>query len=165
MSVFTLLTACSTVKHQSAPKLEPQARWGNVVLANLAETPNAGKRVNAILASHLHSRGIQSQATCERDAGLGDDTSCKTMQDVIQWARSQGVRYVIDGSVDEWRYRFGVDGEPAAAISLRIYDVRQGKAIWSGSGAKTGWGYQTLGGVTNKLVGDVLGRVRVKHKK
>ncbi|MFX6409724.1 hypothetical protein ABTG43_19290, partial [Acinetobacter baumannii] len=44
----------------------------------------------------------------------------------IEWAKAQGARYAVTGTVDEWRYKVGVDGEPAVGIALQIVEVDSG---------------------------------------
>ncbi|MDU7588518.1 MAG: penicillin-binding protein activator LpoB, partial [Acidovorax sp.] len=74
----------------------------------------------------------------------------------LAWAREQGVRYALAGTVDEWRYKVGVDGEPAAGITLQIIDVQSGDILWSGAGGKSGWSREALSAVAQKLIRELL---------
>ena len=68
----------------------------------------------------------------------------------------QQVRYALTGAVDEWRYKVGVDGEPAAGVTLRIIDVASGDTLWTGAGGKSGWSREALSAVAQKLIRDLL---------
>ena len=69
------------------------------------------------------------------------------------WPRAQ---YALTGAVDEWRYKVGVDGEPAAGVTLRIVDVATGNTLWSGAGGKSGWSREALSAVAQKLIRQLL---------
>jgi hypothetical protein len=66
------------------------------------------------------------------------------------------VRYALTGTVEEWRYKVGVDGEPAAGVTLQIIDVATGEMLWSGSGGKSGWSREALSAVAHKLIRSLL---------
>jgi hypothetical protein len=74
----------------------------------------------------------------------------------LAWARQQGARYALAGSVDEWRYKVGVDGEPAAGVALQIIDVASGETLWSGAGGKSGWSREALSAVAQQLIRNLL---------
>ena len=50
----------------------------------------------------------------------------------------------------------GVDGEPAAGVTLQIIDVASGDILWSGTGGKSGWSREALSAVAQKLIRDLL---------
>jgi hypothetical protein len=74
----------------------------------------------------------------------------------MAWARQQGARYALTGAVEEWRYKVGVDGEPAAGVTLQIIDVQTGEALWSAAGGKSGWSREALSAVAQQLIRDLL---------
>ena len=55
----------------------------------------------------------------------------------LEWARAEKARYALTGAVQEWRYKVGVDGEPAVGISLQLLDVNSGEVVWSATGSDT----------------------------
>ena len=77
-------------------------------------------------------------------------------QEALDWARERQARYALTGTVDEWRYKVGVDGEPAAGVTLQIIDVASGETLWSGAGGKSGWSREALSAVAQKLIRDLL---------
>jgi TolB-like protein len=153
-----LLGACSSLDRGHAPALEPQAAWTVLPFANHTETPMAGSRAQAIAQSLLLARAGKVQpapANTEQEA-LFDAADASRRQQALEWARSQKVRYALTGTVEEWRYKVGVDGEPAAGVTLQIIDVATGEILWSGSGGKSGWSREALSAVAHKLIRDLI---------
>ena len=78
-------------------------------------------------------------------------------EEAQQWAIEQGARFALTGSVEEWRYKVGIDGEPAVGVTLKVIDLTNGRVVWSASGAKSGWSRQALSAVAQALLADLLG--------
>ena len=157
---LTLLAACSTLDRSAAPTLDANAQWVVLPFANNTETPLAGSRAEAIAEGLLRSQGIaklrRAPAALQQDALF--EPGDRKQQDAAQaWAREQGARYALGGSVDEWRYKVGVDGEPAVGIALSIIDVASGETLWSGVGGKSGWSREALSAVAQQLMRSLLG--------
>jgi hypothetical protein len=74
----------------------------------------------------------------------------------MDWAKEQGARYAVTGTVDEWRYKVGVDGEPAVGVALQIVEIDGGKVVWSGVGGQSGWSRESLSGVAQELIKSLL---------
>jgi hypothetical protein len=62
----------------------------------------------------------------------------------------------VQGAVDEWRYKVGVDGEPAVGVALQVVDLQSGAVVWSAVGAKSGWSREALAAVAQKLIGELI---------
>ena len=155
-----LLGGCaSTSSTAGTEALDPQARWALLPVVNNTETPQAGLSAESIVEHHLMARGLarlqRYPATLTRDS-LFEPTERKLTEDGLKWAREQGMRYAVSGSVEEWRYKVGLDGEPVAAITLRVIDVSSGRVVWSASGARSGWSRDGLSAVAHRLVGQLL---------
>lgn len=119
----------------------------------------AGNRAESVAEALLHARGVgkvkRYTSTAQQEA-LFDAGDTKRQEQALAWAREQGVRYALAGTVDEWRYKVGVDGEPAAGITLQIIDVQSGDILWSGAGGKSGWSREALSAVAQKLIRELL---------
>ena len=159
-TALVLLAACTTTDRGRAPALERQATWAVLPFANHTETPLAGNRAEAIAEALLHAQGVgrvlRHQPTTQQEA-LFDAGDARRQQEALAWAREQQARYALTGAVDEWRYKVGVDGEPAAGVTLRIIDVASGDTLWTGAGGKSGWSREALSAVAQKLIRDLLG--------
>ena len=154
-----LLSAFSTLDRGTAPALERQATWVVLPFANHTETPLAGNRAEAIAQALLHAQGVGKVLRYEtgpQQEALFDAGDSKRQQDALDWARERQARYALTGAVDEWRYKVGVDGEPAAGVTLQIIDVASGDILWSGTGGKSGWSREALSAVAQKLIRDLL---------
>ena len=154
-----LLAACTTTDRGRAPALERQSTWAVLPFANHTETPLAGNRAEAIAEALLHAHGVgrvlRYSPTTQQEA-LFDAGDIRRQQEALAWAREQKVRYALTGAVDEWRYKVGVDGEPAAGVTLRIVDVASGDTLWTGAGGKSCWSREALSAVAQKLIRDLL---------
>lgn len=158
-SLVLLSTACSTLDRSHAPEVDRQALWVVLPFANHTETPLAGNRAEAITEALLRTQGIarvKRHPTQSQQEALFDSGERKQLEDALAWAKEQGARYALTGAVDEWRYKVGVDGEPAAGVTLQIIEVASGETLWSGTGGKSGWSREALSAVAQQLIRDLL---------
>ena len=162
---FLVLVGCAVIDSSVAPPLASNAKWAVLPFENLTETPQAGRRVEVISTSLLYAFGVKesiqySQKSEEGTAVLASKTD--TLTEALSWAKTQKARYALTGSVDEWRYKVGIDGEPAVGVTLRVVDVDTGTVVWSGVGAKTGWGREAVSAVAQKLVRNLLEQANLR---
>lgn len=157
---MALLAACSTLDQGQPPRLDRQASWIVLPFANHTETPLAGQRAEAIAQALLNAQGqaanVRRAPVSTQQEALFNAGDNQRMQDALAWARENKLRYALAGSVEEWRYKVGVDGEPAAGVTLHILDVASGETLWSGSGGQSGWSREALSAVAHKLMRKLL---------
>lgn len=156
----SLLPACSTIDVAPAPRLDKNAKWVVLPLANHTETPGAGQRAAALLDGVLRAHGFaelsRAPATLATESLFETgDTNAAAQEKAMAWARGAGVRYALAGSVTEWRYKVGVDGEPAVGLTLHVIDMTSGATLWSATGARSGWSREALAAVAQKLARDL----------
>lgn len=148
---------CSTTRVPPPPTgLDRSAGVALVPFANHTETPQAGLRAEAILESLMRAQGVErlrrSPAALNADT-LFEPAERRATDAGLAWAREQRLRYAITGSVEEWRYKVGVDGEPAVGITLQLLDLQNGGAVvWSATGGRTGWSREALSAVAQQLL-------------
>jgi TolB-like protein len=123
---------------------------------NHSDTPEAGKRASDIAATLMRSKGINDvdeNYTMNSSSNLlsGLDQQ-KKLQEAIVRGQQKKYRYGFSGSVQEWRYKSGLDSEPAVGITLKVIDLNDGKVLWSASGSKTGWGRSSVSGTGHELM-------------
>ena len=75
---------------------------------------------------------VTEQAGCDFFPSTPEQKPLDIARDAMDWARRQGLEYVICGSVEEWQYKNGLDGEPAVAggrpgLGDRPEEERQGR--------------------------------------
>jgi polysaccharide biosynthesis protein PelC len=156
-----LLTACASGVQSVASQevVSPTAKWALLPLSNNTDTPQAALSAEAMVEHLLRSRGIttlvQYPATLSRDS-LFEPTERKVSDEAQKWAVAQNVRFAVAGSVEEWRYKVGIDGEPAVGVTLKVIDLTNGRVVWSASGAKSGWSREALSGVAQKLLASLI---------
>lgn len=158
---MVVLTGCASSIQSSATRdaLDPTAKWVLLPITNNTDTPQAGLSAEAMLEHQLRRRGILGvqhyPASLSRDS-LFEPTERKVTEEAQQWARDQGARFAVLGSVQEWRYKVGIDGEPAVGIALKVLDLSSGKVVWSASGAKSGWSREALSAVAQSVLTELL---------
>lgn len=145
--------------------IDRNAKWVMLPVLNHTEVPQAGLRAEAITEGLLRSHGVvdltRYPATLNQDT-LFEPAERKIMIEAEKWARTQGARYAIYGAVDEWRYKVGIDGEPAVGVALHIMDLQNNSVVWTGVGGKSGWSRESLSGVAQKLIRQLLASVNVQ---
>ena len=155
-----ILGACSVLDHSStSPRFDKDAKWVLLPIVNNTETAQAGLRAEAVTEALLRARGVANLSVyppaLNRDT-LFEPAERKIQDEALKWARGSGARYAVYGAVDEWRYKVGIDGEPAVGITLHVVDLTSGTVAWSGAGAKTGWSREALSAVAQKVIRDLL---------
>lgn len=149
----------------SGVAIDRNAKWVMLPVMNHTEVPQAGLRAEAITEGLLRTRGIVD--LMRYPAGMNPDTLLqpterKVMDEAAKWARAHGARYAVYGAVDEWRYKVGIDGEPAVGVALHIIDLQSGEVVWSGVGGRSGWSRESLSGVAQKLIRQLLATAPVR---
>jgi TolB-like protein len=167
-SAFLLLclAACTLVQHSATVPLERNAQWAMLPIANYTDVPQAGLRAETIVETVLRGRhlgGFQHYPPVLNSDSLFEPAERKAVLEAMDWARKQGVRYAVTGAVDEWRYKVGIDGEPAVGLTLQVIDLANNNAVvWSAGGAKSGWSREALSGVARDLISDLLGDMKLQ---
>ena len=156
---FLWLAACTTVDIGPPPAIDRGAKWVLLPIMNHTETPQAGLRAEAIVEGVLRANGVRDLR--RYPAGLNNESlfeplDRKQFDAALAWAKGAGARYAVAGAVDEWRYKVGIDGEPAVGLALNVIDVASGEILWSGAGGKTGWSRESLSGVAQRLTRQLL---------
>jgi hypothetical protein len=153
--ILTNLTACAVYEIQDSPPIDTQAKWIMLPMINHSDTPDAGNRATDITATLVRSQGITQLSSYEPpviETNQLELDQQKELRQAINWAKQQGYNFGLSGSVQEWRYKSGLDGEPVAGITLNMIDLNNGQIIWSASGSRTGWGRESVSGVAHKLL-------------
>lgn len=159
-----LLAGCAvTALPGQSLTLSADARFAVLPLSNATDVPLVERRAQAIAVSLLQQKGLREVVVYPQKAGDNplEAEPAVTSTQALAWARQQGARYALSGTVTEWRYKTGVDSEPAVGITLQVADVSSGQVIWSASGGRSGWGYQALAAVGQSQIESLLRGIRV----
>ena len=161
------LAGCKTTDtgNISGSSIEKGAKWVMLPVLNHTDVPQAGLRAEAITEGLLRAHGVNDltryPAVLNADT-LFEPTERRIMVEAEKWARIQKARYAIYGAVDEWRYKVGIDGEPAVGVALHIMDLESNQVVWTGVGGKSGWSRESLAGVAQKLIRQLLATAPVQ---
>ncbi|HEX5360141.1 MAG TPA: hypothetical protein VFW49_03495 [Fluviicoccus sp.] len=155
-----LLTGCATsAPAVSGAPVNADGRWILLPSINNSETPQAGGRLDSITASLLHTHGVSdlgNYPASQSGDNLFENADRRGQEAALAWAMKQDARYAVAGTVEEWRYKVGIDGAPAVGVTLSIIRLDNGKVIWTGSGARTGSSREAVSGVAQALVYSLL---------
>ena len=166
-----LLSACAalgpggTSSHSTLAKaLSATDKVALLPIANYTDVPQAGLKVEALLDTALRQAGLQQLALYPatlNEESLFDPSDRKAQAEAEKWAKAQGMRYAISGVVNEWRYKVGVDGEPAVGLTLQLRDLKTDQVIYTAAGGRTGWSREALSAVGQKLTRELISGIRI----
>jgi len=158
VALTALLVACSSnrVDYSSQVATIDHGRWGITSFANHTETPAAGRRASEIAKGLMQAYHVDQMASYndgkQRDGVLANVDQAVSEKELLNWGNRNRLRYVLTGSVNEWRYKVGIDGEPAVNVTMEVWDVRQRKIIWSVVGSRSGNSRQSVSAVAQDLI-------------
>lgn len=164
LSIALWLGACSTTDiARPTVALSRADKVALLPILNHTDTPQAGLRAEAIAESLLISNGVTRLV--RYPSALNQDTLLepaehKILDEGLKWAKTTDARFALTGAVEEWRYKVGIDGEPAVGVSLKLIDLKTGDTVWSAVGGKAGWSREALSAVAQKLMRELLSGAR-----
>lgn len=155
ITIVLLNYSCSTVVNQSSQKVEKKGKLYTIIpFENNTETPLAGLRVASIVEGVATSKGYNLKSNIYLKEQK--EYSYEDINKIIEEMKSLDVDYVITGSVNEFRYKTGIDGEPAVSITLKVYDLKNSNMVLVNVGSKTGWSHESITTVAQKLINKLL---------
>ena len=75
---------------------------------------------------------------------------------LLDWARSTHAQYAMTGSVNEWTYKVGLDGEPVVGLSLQLIDLKSGRIVWTAVGSLSGGSRIAVTTTAQRLINSLL---------
>ena len=152
--LFSFLLSCASVVSVKGVSIPKSATFVVLPFENNTETPLAGLRVASITEGVAVSKGYNIKP---KVYGENKEYTQLDIQNMIRELKERGdVDYVITGSVNEFRYKTGIDGEPAVSITLKIYDLKENKFVLINTGSRTGWSHESITTVAQKLLRAIL---------
>lgn len=157
-----ILSACTAtvVNYGSCSRVNLYQRVAVIPFSNHTEIPLAGERAMSITAALLESRGICNMVVYQNEhhgkilfPGMN---KVESEERLMNWARNSGARYVLTGSVNEWAYKVGLDGEPVVGVSLQIIDLETGHIVWTAVGSESGGSRVAVTTVGQRLINQLL---------
>lgn len=167
------LTACGSLTtggiSNRTPMVQAIAAADKVAMlpvANFTDVPQAGLRVEALLESALRQSGLKQLVIYPpalNPETLFEPGERKAQAEAEKWAKAQGMRYVVTAAVNEWRYKVGVDGEPAVGMMLQVKDLSNDQVVYSSAGGRTGGSREALSAVGLQLTTELVAGIRVEQ--
>ena len=162
----SLAPTSSTGANVMTQAIAAQDKVAMLPLANLTDVPQAGLRAESMLESALRQAGLGQLVLYPPNLNpetLFEPGERKAQLEAEKWARAQGIRYAISGAVSEWRYKVGVDGEPAVGLQLQVRDLQTDQVVYSAAGGRTGWSREALSAVAQKLTAQLITGIRIER--
>jgi len=113
-------------------------------LQNFTDTPRAGMRAANIVEGIFNSMGYRVISHVNEKK--------YTLAKAFKKAKHEKAKYLLYGGVSEWRYKTGIDGEPAVSLQLSLYKTKNKKLVWSATGSDSDWGNGSLGTTAQSLI-------------
>lgn len=163
-----LISACTSmqINHSMPVAVSSQEKVFVAPFNNLTETPQAEERAAAITANLLRARGMQNVVLYRnpntRTLLIPTLTSSMTSREIVQMARKLNADTIICGSVSEWTYKVGLDGEPVVGVTINLVDAQSGQVKWSAVGSRSGGSRAALSAEGQKLIRDMLNTITVR---
>ena len=156
--LFTLLsllfiTACNDAQitsNNSLSQIDSRATIVIYSMNNYTDTPHAGMRAANIAEGILLSKGYSVKSR------INDSLSHLKFSEKLSRARKSGVKYLLSGGVSEWRYKTGIDGEPAVSLKLVLYKTDDMRVAWSATASQSDWGVSSIGSVAQELIEQMI---------
>jgi len=162
-----VLAGCAVMDAGSKTAFDGSKPWALLPMQNHSDSPQAGESAEAILTTLLQIRGLAAMqrypAPMKPGSMLPQLDERARYEQSLEWARGSGARLGITGSVDEWRYKSGMTKEPAVGMSVQVVDIETGRVLWSATGARGGWGRETVSGTAHKLLQDLLANMEIRN--
>ncbi len=154
LSTFTvILISCAKVIDSSKFKLSKNKAYAVIPFENYTNTPLAGYRVASMVEGILRAKGY---VVIQRTWEYRDEEPTKEEIYKIKKSLERKVSYIIMGTVNEYEYKVGVDGDPVVSITLNIYDTGRGEIVESMVLSAKGSARESLGTLTQKLLREVF---------
>ncbi len=162
--LLSLLTSCASyqVNPSSNIRLEPDAVVAILDFNNNTQTPQANEAAASITANILRAKGFSQLVIYQpskQNTIIPGLESPPPIAEQLQWAKEHHAQYALMGSVNEWQYKVGLDGEPVIGLTLQVTDLEQNKIIWSSVGSMHGTGRQALAVSGQNLINNMLASV------
>lgn len=115
-----------------------------IAFKNYTNTSQAGQRAANIVEGVLISKGYEIKSRL--------DIEVKDLNTALKIAKEDKAMYLMYGAVSEWRYKTGIDGEPAISLKCMLMDTATSEIVWSSTGSDNDWGNASLGTTAQRLI-------------
>lgn len=115
-------------------------------LKNYTDVPMAGLRASNLIEGVLRAKNIAVAIPSKKIK----------MKKICKNSIEKGFRYAMGGGVSEWRYKTGIDGEPAISLQVTLYDCEHKSALWSGTASSDDYWRASVGTTAQSTIESLL---------
>lgn len=146
-TIALFLGACSTLELSVGSGLPDVNQTQSITvfsLENYTDTPQAGMRASNLIEGALLAQGytVINAVSIQKS----------TFKEQLEYAQKQGSEYFIAGGVSEWRYKTGIDGEPAVSLQLKMINVSTSQVVWNATASSNDWGNASIGTTAQSMI-------------
>ncbi len=156
-ALLFILAGCASQYSAESPQLSKANTLYIMPFANQSNMPMAQAQAEQLVASAFAEQGIKVRVYPK--AQIGDLQASlepkQRLKEAQAWLVQQPAGYVLSGSVQEWQYKYGLDGEPAVGLTLTLA-TNSGDELWRGSASTSGWGRESLSHVALDAIDDLI---------
>ena len=80
----------------------------------------------------------------------------KTFEEMRNIALKENAKYFLYGGVSEWRYKTGIDGEPAVSLKCVLYNTKTSEVAWSATASDSDWINTSIGTTAQNLIESMI---------
>ncbi len=159
LASLLLLSACVqfthapqhlAMSHAIAYKAE---QWAVVNDVGSNENMSIGVNLNALIETHLRSRGVNLIATA---------VSSRTQAMDASYANGNA-RYIVSNKLLQWQEANGKSTRPSVHIELSLYDRQTNTVVWKNSRLKQGARRATPFSVSNDVVAGLVSQIALRE--
>jgi len=136
-----LLSSCGTQVNKTPVVFPENKTCALIPFINYSETPLAGKSAASITFGVLKAKGYKVKSFLEMK---NDDLSVKEIKSLKETLKNKGYTCIVEGYVNEWRYKTGIDGEPAVSTTIIIENPATNSTLSTTTISGTSWGHKSI---------------------
>ena len=151
--LFLVFIGCSSDVYnvEKTTPISKKETMSVIPFANFTQTQLAGYKVAGIVEGVFKSKGFNISKSLWNFPE--EDYTLNEIKNIINHTNSN---YIVTGYVNEYRYKTGIDGEPAVSITIKIYDNNKHKYIYTATISKIGNTYDSLSLITQNAINKIL---------
>ncbi len=153
--ILLFVISCSSVDVSKKGNILKTAKIIVLPFENNTETPYAGIRAAKIAEGVFATHGFKVVHNIYKQK----EYTSEEIKEMLEKAKREGYRYAVVGSVNEWRYKTGIDGEPAVSFTMTIIDLSTEAPVFTGVASESGLGYSSIGVLAQKLMNDMVSSI------
>ena len=139
---FFILGCSSVQKNVTVSKIDKNETIAILPFKNFSQTPYAGIKASLITEGVLRSKGFK---IVKAYSVKNDKITKKNIKSA----------YILSGKVIEWRYKTGIDNEPAVSLYIQIKN-KKGESVFVGLVSKSDLGNKSIGICAQQAVEDIF---------